>query len=53
MRHLATMILATIGSAIGWSLGKHVGFGTAFLASVVGTALGVYVSRRYLRNLLG
>lgn len=33
---------ATTGSAIGWWAGAHVGIMTAFMLSIVGTAVGVY-----------
>jgi hypothetical protein len=44
---------ATVGSAIGWWLGAHVGMMTAFLVSVLGTAVGVYAGRRIAATLLG
>jgi len=39
---LMGFIGATAGSAVGWWAGAHVGVMTAFILSVVGTAVGVY-----------
>jgi cadmium resistance protein CadD (predicted permease) len=44
---LLIFLAATIGGAIGWWLGAFIGFMTAFFMSVVGTAAGVYVARRW------
>jgi cadmium resistance protein CadD (predicted permease) len=43
---------ATIGGAAGWWIGAHFGFMTAFFVSIVGTAAGIYIARRWLRGLL-
>jgi len=43
---LLALVGATIGGAIGWWLGAHVGVMTAFMLSVLGTGGGVYVGRR-------
>ncbi len=42
---------ATIGGWIGWWLGSFVGPMTAFLVSGVGTAVGLYYTRRMLDDL--
>jgi hypothetical protein len=42
-----TFITATVGGALGWWLGFYVGFMTAYFLSVVGTAAGVYLGRRW------
>lgn len=44
---------ATVGGALGWSLGAPFGIMTAFLVSIVGTALGVYGAHRLNRYLQG
>jgi hypothetical protein len=36
---------AFIGGSIGWYLGALVGTGTAFVLSMVGTAVGVYFAK--------
>lgn len=52
MRGLIVLLAASLGGAIGWWLGAHVGFMTAFIVSVVGTGLGVYGGRRFIREYL-
>jgi uncharacterized membrane protein YeaQ/YmgE (transglycosylase-associated protein family) len=37
---------AAVGGWIGWALGEYGGTMTAYMLSVVGTAVGVYVGRR-------
>jgi hypothetical protein len=44
---------ATIGSYAGWALGNRIGLMTAFMLSMVGTGLGIYVGRRVASELLG
>lgn len=46
MSKLLALVGATVGGALGWWIGAHIGIMTAFLMSVVGTAGGVYVGRR-------
>jgi putative lipase involved disintegration of autophagic bodies len=41
---------ATAGGAIGWWLGAKVGLMTAVVLSALGTALGVYYARRFVRE---
>jgi len=43
---------ATIGGWIGWAAGEHVGIMTAYMLSVVGTAVGVYAGRRFADGLM-
>jgi hypothetical protein len=52
METLLGFIGATVVGAVGWWLGEHVGFMTAFLLSMVGTGLGLYVGRRVGRHYL-
>ncbi|MGH7581910.1 MAG: hypothetical protein ACREL5_01640 [Gemmatimonadales bacterium] len=47
MTRLLVFLGATIGGSIGWWLGSYVGTMTAFIVSIVGTAAGVYLSRRF------
>lgn len=42
MTKLLGFMGATVGGAVGWWAGAHVGIMTAFIVSVVGTAAGVY-----------
>ncbi len=46
MARLFGLVGATVGSALGWWLGEHVGLMTAFLISTVGTGAGLYFGRR-------
>lgn len=46
MSKLLALVGATVGGALGWWIGAHIGIMTAFLISVIGTAGGVYVGRR-------
>jgi uncharacterized protein YcfJ len=43
---------ATIGGYAGWALGARFGTMTAFMVSMVGTGLGIYVGRRVARDML-
>jgi hypothetical protein len=45
MGKLFSFIGATIGSYAGWAIGAPVGFTTAFMVSMVGTGVGIYVGR--------
>ena len=50
MGKLFSFLGATIGSYGGWALGATVGFTTAFMVSMVGTGIGIYVGRRVAKN---
>jgi len=43
---------ANVGGWIGWTLGGHLGFMSACMLSIVGTAAGVYGGRRAAAALL-
>jgi hypothetical protein len=53
MSKVLTFIGASVGGAIGWWLGEHVGIMTAFIVSTVGTGIGVYAGRRIADLVLG
>ena len=46
MNKLIGFVAATIGSYAGWALGARFGIMTAFMLSMVGTGVGIYVGRR-------
>jgi tetrahydromethanopterin S-methyltransferase subunit G len=46
LKKLLGFVGTTIGSAAGWWLGRHIGIMTAFLLSVMGTGIGLYVGLR-------
>ena len=47
MRRLLGFIGASAGGWLGWALGEHVSFFTAFLLGVVGTGVGLYLGYRF------
>ena len=53
MSRVFALLGATLGSAIGWWLGGHVGVMTAFLLSMVGTGIGIYGGTRTARYYTG
>jgi len=52
MTKLLVLIGTTIFGGIGWWLGERVGIMTAFIVSMIGTGVGIYVGRR-LAGMLG
>ncbi|WLT30013.1 glycine zipper domain-containing protein [Geothrix sp. PMB-07] len=52
MEKLMGFVGATVGSLAGWYLGDLVGFMTAALLSIVGTAVGLWGGRRLARQWL-
>jgi uncharacterized protein YcfJ len=52
MGTLFAIVGSTIGGWIGWAAGTHVGVMTAYVASVVGSAAGVYYGRQLYTHLL-
>ena len=48
MKRLVDLIGMTVGGWIGWAAGAPVSIFTAFMVSMVGTGLGLYLVRRYL-----
>ena len=50
MRKLAIFIGTTIGSSLGWWLGALYSTMTAFLVSMVGTGIGMYMGIKWARN---
>ena len=52
LRKVAGFIGATVGGAAGWWLGARFGVMTAFVLSMVGTGVGIYLVRRWLSEYL-
>jgi len=52
MSKLFAIIGSTIGGWIGWTLGARVGFMSAYMLGIIGTAAGVYYGRRFADQLL-
>lgn len=51
MGKLMAFVGATAGGYVGWALGALVGTFSAFVVSILGTAVGVYYGRRIARGL--
>ncbi len=47
-----SIVLAVAGGWLGWKLGILGGLVSAYFASVVGTAGGIFIGRRLAENLL-
>jgi hypothetical protein len=52
MKRLLGFVGATVGSAIGWWLGAHIGLGTAVVVSSVATGLGLWLGMRVATDYL-
>lgn len=50
VKKLLVLVGTTIGGAVGWWIGDRVGIMTAFMLSMVGTGLGMYVGVRIARQ---
>jgi hypothetical protein len=52
MKKIITISGVMLGSYLGWWLGEKVGLVTAFMLSTIGAGIGLYVTRRWAKNLL-
>lgn len=52
MGKLIGFIGATVGSGLGWWAGERFGIMTAFILSIFGTAIGIYLARRWAAEYL-
>lgn len=52
MSKLLNLMGMTIGGWIGWAIGAPISIFTAFVVSMVGTGVGLYVSMKVSRQLL-
>ena len=50
MGKLLAFVGATVGGWLGWAAGEPIGTMTAFMVSMLGTGIGIYVGRRVARN---
>jgi hypothetical protein len=53
MRRLFGMIGTFLVGTLGWSLGEHVGLGTAVVLSAIGSGVGLYWGIRLFNQWLG
>jgi hypothetical protein len=50
MNWLLIFVGTTIGGGIGWWIGARVGIMTAYILSMVGTAVSFYYCRRFIKE---
>ena len=50
MEKVLVFVAVTIFSYIGWIIGARIGFFSAFTLSMVGTGVGIYAGRRFVRE---
>ena len=46
------MIGMSVGGWIGWTIGSWLSFFFAFILGIVGTGVGLYVTRRFINDML-
>ena len=51
MTKLLGSVGAFVGSSAGWAVGENAGLFTAFVLSIVGTGVGLYLGRRLAGHL--
>ncbi|MEE8115773.1 MAG: hypothetical protein V3T28_01590 [Gemmatimonadales bacterium] len=52
MSRLLALVGATLAGGAGWRIGAHIGVFTALIVSFRSTALGVYLGRPVVRDIL-
>lgn len=52
MKSFLNLFGMSAGGWLGWFVGSQVSFFTAFIVSVVGTGLGLYMTQKFLRQVL-
>jgi hypothetical protein len=50
---LLNLVAVSLGGALGWSLGRHIGLMTAFLLSTAGSGVGLWAAVRFGRAFRG
>lgn len=53
MKPILVLLGSSLGGWAGWWLGEHFGMMTGFMVSLVGTGLGVYAARWFIREYAG
>lgn len=51
MKRLFDLIGMTIGGWLGWFIGAPISIFTAFIISIIGTGVGIYVTRKVTRQM--
>ena len=52
MKRLLDLMGMSVGGWLGWTAGAPVSIFTAFIVSIVGTGLGLYLVRRLMRSIV-
>ena len=52
MKKMMVLIFMTLFGSIGWALGRHIGFMTAYMLSVFGSGAGVYTGVKFTKRYL-
>ena len=52
MRAILVMVGISLGGWVGWALGARLGIFGAYILSVIGSALGLYFTRRLITRYL-
>ncbi len=52
MKGMLRFLGMTVGGWAGWALGSRVSIFTAFMVSMVGTGVGLYLTLRFTRDFL-
>jgi hypothetical protein len=53
MERFVSYAAAIAASSLGWNVGRHLGTGTGFVLAVLAAGIGMYLTRRWLRQHLG
>ncbi len=53
MRKVLTFVGSIVGGSVGWWLGDRVGFFSAFVVSMLGTAAGIYYGIKVFNHYYG
>lgn len=51
MKRLFDVVGMTVGGWLGWAAGAPISIFTAFIISILGTGLGIYVTRKITRQM--
>jgi uncharacterized membrane protein len=52
MKRLLDLVGMTVGGWLGWTAGAWISIFTAFVISMIGTGVGLYMTRRFARGWL-
>jgi uncharacterized membrane protein YeaQ/YmgE (transglycosylase-associated protein family) len=52
MKKMLGLVGMTVGGWVGWAIGAPISIFTAFMVSMVGTGVGLYVAHKIARQLM-